>query len=203
MDMVKKAAWLLSSAQTECNPQAASQLLIKPRAKTRTVASRAVFAALFSCLLAFAYALPDLLVAHAESAAAKPAATLENLVITRASSGKPLEFKIEVARTPYQKALGLMFRRELQPLHGMLFPYPKVEDISMWMKNTYIPLDMLFIKPNGEIHHIEEMTEPLSEKIISSNGPVAGVLEIAGGEAKRLGITTGDKVDYARFAPSN
>ena len=112
--------------------------------------------------------------AHPESAAAKPAATLENLVITRASSGKSLEFKIEVARTPYQKALGLMFRRELQPLHGMLFPYPKVDDISMWMKNTYIPLDMLFIKPNGEIHHIEEMTEPLSERSSAPMGPSPG-----------------------------
>ena len=200
MDMVKKAAWLLNSAQTECNRRAASQPLTKPRSKNRTVASRAVFAALFSCLLAVAFAHPGLQVARAET---KSAAPLENLVITRASNGEQLEFKVEVARTAYQKALGLMFRRELQPLHGMLFPYTKVDDISMWMKNTYIPLDMLFIKPDGQIHHIAEMTEPLSEKIITSNGPVAGVLEIAGGEAKRLGITTGDVVDYARFAPSN
>lgn len=144
--------------------------------------------------------LPGISVAQAESSTSKPAAALEKLVITRASGGEPLEFQIEVARTPAQKALGLMFRRDLQPLHGMLFPYPKEQGITMWMKNTYIPLDMLFIKPDGRIHHIAAMTEPLSEKIIDSNGPVSGVLEIAGGEAKRLGVATGDIVKYPHFS---
>jgi hypothetical protein len=69
----------------------------------------------------------------------------------------------------------------------------------MWMKNTYASLDMVFIKPDGTIHRIEYGTEPMSEKIISSQGTVLAVLELAAGEAKRLGVKPGDRVDYATF----
>ena len=85
-----------------------------------------------------------------------------------------------------------MFRRELPALRGMLFPYDGDQEITMWMKNTFIPLDMVFIRADGAIHRIEEMTEPFSERIIASGGDVTGVLEIAGGEARRLGIARGD-----------
>jgi uncharacterized protein len=73
--------------------------------------------------------------------------------------------------------------------------------LSMWMRNTYIPLDMVFIRPDGTIHRIEANTEPLSEKIIASNGPVSAVLEIGGGVAAKLGIAAGDKVRHALFKP--
>ncbi len=125
--------------------------------------------------------------------------SFEQLVIETSATAKPLNFTIEVARTPHQKAMGLMFRRELKPLRGMLFPYDGNEPVTMWMKNTYIPLDMLFIKKSGEIHRIEKMTEPFSERIIRSGEPVAAVLEITGGDAERLGIKPGDRVRHSHF----
>ena len=99
-----------------------------------------------------------------------------------------------------EKALGLMFRTELADTTGMLFPYGSSHEITMWMRNTYIPLDMVFIKPDGVIHRIEARTEPLSEAIISSKGPVSAVLELAGGAAERLGLKAGDRVEHATFS---
>lgn len=131
----------------------------------------------------------------------RPSANLEDLSIETASAEGPLRFRIEVARTPHQKAYGLMFRRNLPSMTGMLFPYEGEQTVSMWMRNTYIPLDMLFIKADGEIHRIEAMTEPFSERIISSGEPVSAVLEIAGGDAARLGIAAGDKVRHPHFLP--
>jgi len=124
----------------------------------------------------------------------------EPLVIERASGAEPLDFSVEVARGTREKALGLMFRRDLPALRGMLFPYDGDQEITMWMKNTFIPLDMVFIRSDGVIHRIEAMTEPFSEKVIASGGDVSGVLEIAGGEARRLGIAPGDKVRHPHFA---
>jgi uncharacterized protein len=82
---------------------------------------------------------------------------------------------------------------------GMLFPSPAPREVSMWMRNTYIPLDMVFIRADGVIHRIEPMTEPLSENIVASNGPVLAVLELAGGAASRLGLKAGDVVRYRLF----
>ncbi len=107
--------------------------------------------------------------------------------------------EIEVAETPEQKQLGLMYRTSVPPGTGMLFPYGGAQPISMWMKNTYSSLDMVFIKADGTVHRIEEATEPMSERVISSNGPVAAVLELGAGESKRLGLKPGDKVDHASF----
>lgn len=131
------------------------------------------------------------------------AGTKENLLIEKAAGSEPLEFSVEVARTPQQKSLGLMFRRDLPALHGMLFPYPSDQEITMWMKNTFIPLDMVFIRSDGVIHRVEANTEPFSERIISSGGQVSAVLEIAGGEARRLGIAPGDKVRHPHFSAKN
>ena len=119
-------------------------------------------------------------------------------IVTRAGVRHP--FQLEIANTPETRSRGLMFRRELAPDRGMLFEFGQREtDVSMWMKNTYIPLDMLFIRANGLIHHIAENTTPLSEATISSNGPVKGVLEVIGGTAKRLGIAAGDRVEHPFF----
>ncbi len=108
--------------------------------------------------------------------------------------------KIERAVTPESQALGLMYRTELAPDSGMLFVHDKPRDVAMWMKNTYIPLDMVFLNADGTVHRIEHKTEPHSEAMISSNGPVAAVLEIAGGAAERYGLKAGDKVRHPFFA---
>lgn len=107
--------------------------------------------------------------------------------------------KVEIARTPDQQALGLMFRTSLADDQGMLFPHDAPRVSTMWMRNTYIPLDMVFILEDGTIHRIEERTEPFSERIISSGVPVSAVLEIAGGAARRLGLKAGDKVRHPMF----
>jgi uncharacterized membrane protein (UPF0127 family) len=109
------------------------------------------------------------------------------------------EIEIEVAETSEQKAKGLMFRTHLAANRGMLFPYGSPQEITMWMRNTYIPLDMVFIKADGTVHRIEARTEPLSEKIIPSRGAVVAVLELAGGVAEKLGLKPGDKVLHRTF----
>jgi uncharacterized membrane protein (UPF0127 family) len=106
---------------------------------------------------------------------------------------------VEIAATPEKQALGLMFRTHLADDKGMLFPHPEPRELSMWMRNTYIPLDMVFIRADGTVHRIEARTEPFSERIISSEGPVSAVLEIAGGAAQRLGLKPGDKVVHPTF----
>jgi uncharacterized membrane protein (UPF0127 family) len=109
--------------------------------------------------------------------------------------------EIEVAETSEQKALGLMYRQKVPPNTGMLFPYDRPQELTMWMRNTYASLDMIFIKADGSVHRIEFGTEPLSERVISSGGAVTAVLELAAGEAKRLAIKPGDRVVYKTFKP--
>ena len=113
--------------------------------------------------------------------------------------GKPakLEFTVWLADTPRRQAQGLMFVRSLPELRGMLFVHPAPQPISMWMKNTYIPLDMVFIDSKGRIQQIVEQTRPHSLDLIQSKAPALAVLEIAGGEAKRLGIHPGQLVSHA------
>lgn len=116
--------------------------------------------------------------------------------------GAERSFVIEVASTDKKKALGLMFRAELDDNQGMLFPYTVERGLQMWMHNTYIPLDMLFIRADGTVTRIEERAEPLSDRVILSGSPVLAVLEIMGGAASRFGIKVGDKVDYPIFSGS-
>ena len=116
-------------------------------------------------------------------------------------SGQQHAFQVEVARNDADRAQGLMYRRSMAPDRGMLFDFARVEPISMWMQNTYISLDMLFIRPDGTIARIAENTEPLSTRTISSGEPVLGVLELAAGSAKRLGLHAGDRVQHAMFKP--
>jgi uncharacterized protein len=124
--------------------------------------------------------------------------TTDRLTIETAD-GRSLEFEIELALTVAQRSQGLMFRRDLPDMSGMLFVYDKDWDISMWMKNTVIPLDMLFIKRDGRILSIAERAVPFSLETISSGQPASGVLEINGGAAARLGIHRGDRVRYSAF----
>lgn len=123
----------------------------------------------------------------------------DRLTIDPKGGGGPINFDIEVAASEQEKAVGLMFRTHLGDGQGMLFPYGNERIITMWMRNTYIPLDMLFIRSDGVIDRIEVEAEPHSEAIISSERPVAAVLEIPGGAAGRLGIKVGDLVRHAAF----
>ena len=116
------------------------------------------------------------------------------------AAGKRHTIAIELAETSQQKAMGLMFRQTLARRAGMLFPYPDPQELTMWMRNTYIPLDMVFIAKGGVVHRIEENTEPFSERIIASQGKVVAVLELAAGVARELGLKAGDKVEHAALA---
>ncbi len=121
----------------------------------------------------------------------------ETLILVTSAGERSID--IEVADTMEEKSLGLMFRTSLPDTQGMLFPYAPPQEITMWMRNTYIPLDMVFIRADGIVHRIEVRTEPLSERVIASGGNVSGVLELAGGAAERLGLKAGDKVRHPHF----
>src|SRR3981189_2918995 len=119
----------------------------------------------------------------------------------QAASVEPLEivtktgvqvFSVEVATTEQEKETGLMYRKELADGKGMLFDFSPEQEVSMWMKNTFISLDMLFIRADGRILRIADNTEPESTRIISSGGPAKGVLEVIAGTAKKYGIAPGD-----------
>jgi uncharacterized membrane protein (UPF0127 family) len=109
---------------------------------------------------------------------------------------------VEVTESAEEKAQGLMFRTRLDDKSGMLFFYETPQEITMWMRNTYIPLDMVFIRADGVVHRIEARTEPLSENIIASRGDVTACLELAGGAAERLGLKPGDRVEHRFFKPA-
>ena len=108
-------------------------------------------------------------------------------------------FAVEIAVTNDERARGLMFRDQLAEGRGMLFDFTPDQEVSMWMRNTYISLDMIFIRGDGRILRIAENTKPLSEAIISSNGRVRGVLEVVAGTAKKFGIAPGDRVAHPLF----
>jgi len=108
-------------------------------------------------------------------------------------------FSVEMARTVEERERGLMFRKSVPDGSGMLFDFSPEQDVQMWMKNTYVSLDMIFIRADGRILRIAENTVPLSEKIIFSGGPVKAVLEVAAGTARKDGIKAGDRVANALF----
>jgi uncharacterized protein len=108
-------------------------------------------------------------------------------------------FSVEMATTEEEKQKGLMYRKELADGKGMLFDFSPEQQISMWMKNTYISLDMIFIRADGRILRIAENTEPESTRIISSGGLARGVLEVPAGTAQKYGIAPGDRVSHPLF----
>jgi uncharacterized membrane protein (UPF0127 family) len=103
-------------------------------------------------------------------------------------------FSVEIADNDAERAKGLMYRKELPEGRGMLFDFHRDQEVSFWMQNTYIPLDIIFIRGDGRILRIEENTEPLSTKLIPSRGAVRAVLEVIGGTSRKLGIAPGDRV---------
>lgn len=147
-----------------------------------------------------AAALAAALVAGAcdgETQAQAPVAT-ETLIVETASGARHA-FRVEVADEPAERTQGLMFRTEMAADAGMLFEYPAPQTITMWMRNTYLPLDMLFIASDGRILNIAKRTVPESLQTIPSAAPAIAVLELNAGTTDRLGIAAGDRVLHAFF----
>lgn len=137
-----------------------------------------------------------LLVCLAAPASAAPGA-LEKLDIVTASG--PHDFSVEVMRSEPDRERGLMYRKFLPADRGMLFDFETASPVMMWMKNTYIPLDMVFIAADGRVLRTAENAEPLSERVIPSRGNALAVLEVNAGVVARMGIKPGDRVDNAMF----
>lgn len=123
-----------------------------------------------------------------EAAAAQSPAGLDVIPLTVTQGTATHRFSVEVARTTEEQAQGLMFRTELPADRGMLFPFPQPKFASFWMRNTLIPLDIIFVRADGTIDRIAENTVPQDETPVVSGGEVSAVLELAGGTTARLGI---------------
>jgi uncharacterized membrane protein (UPF0127 family) len=130
----------------------------------------------------------------------RPSIATEQQTLEIASKSGVHVFSVELAVTDEERERGLMFRKQLPEGQGMLFDFKREQEVSMWMENTYVPLDMIFIRKDGRILRIAENTEPLSRAIISSRGQVLAVLEVLGGTANKLGIAAGDRVGAPMFA---
>ena len=145
---------------------------------------------------------------HVLAIAAAAVLAFGHVSVSQAAEIQPLEivtksgvqmFSVEMAKTEKERETGLMYRKELADGRGMLFDFTPEQQISMWMKNTYLSLDMIFIAGNGRVLRIAENTEPQSLAIISSGGPAKGVLEVIAGTAKKYGIAPGDQVVHPLF----
>ncbi|MAK81064.1 MAG: hypothetical protein CMJ17_04180 [Phenylobacterium sp.] len=128
---------------------------------------------------------------------AKTAPVLEPLEILTARG--PARFQVELAADNASRAQGLMYRKSLAPDRGMLFDFQTPRPVSFWMRNTYISLDMIFIRADGRILSIARNTVPLSEEGVPSGGPVRAVLELVGGRAAQIGALPGDRVVHRIF----
>jgi uncharacterized membrane protein (UPF0127 family) len=133
---------------------------------------------------------------ESQSANVHPVSGLEVIPLTISQDGKEHRFRVEVARTDAEQAQGLMFRTEMGPDEGMLFPTERPQARSFWMKNTVIPLDLIFVGPDGLISNIAANAVPYSLEPIPSSGAAIAVLELNGGRAAELGIKPGARVKW-------
>lgn len=152
-------------------------------------------AALF--MLAALIALPTGAMAQA-ARSVQQGEGLEQLTVVTDNGGKHA-FQVEVAKTDEQRARGLMFRKFMPQDRGMLFDFKTEQPIMMWMRNTYIPLDMVFISRDGRVINVAENTEPLSERTIASAAPAFAVLELNAGVARKIGLKSGDRIEHSLF----
>lgn len=131
--------------------------------------------------------------------AAGPASAFSRDIVVIRSNGGSYQFNVELAVSITEREQGLMFRKDLAPNAGMLFLYDQDQAVTFWMKNTYLPLDMIFIASDGRITQVVKDARPLSEDLIPSSTYVRGVLEVNAGIADEYHIQAGDRVDYAAF----
>lgn len=134
------------------------------------------------------------------SLCAVPAQAFQKSSLEIVTKTGPQRFNIELAVSMAEQEQGLQFRKELAPDYGMLFDFGDEEKVSFWMKNTYVPLDIIFIRGDGTIATIAENAVPLSLDSLPSGEPVRAVLEVIGGTSKRLGIAPGDRVVHPIFS---
>jgi uncharacterized protein len=132
----------------------------------------------------------------AQSPAVHPESGLKVIDLGVTTSAGPRNFRVEVAATAQEQQRGLMFRTEMGPDEGMIFPLAQVRMASFWMRNTVIPLDIIFIGPDNRIINIAANTVPYSESPVPSEAPAKAVLELNGGRAAELGIAPGDLVTW-------
>lgn len=137
--------------------------------------------------------------AVAPPVAAQPQPTLPQSDLVIQTAKGPQRFRVELADNDQSRARGMMFRTSMAPDAGMLFDFRQEQMVSFWMRNTLLPLDMLFIKADGTILNIHQRAIPRDETGINSAGPVRAVLEVNGGTAARLGIKAGDRVEHTVF----
>jgi hypothetical protein len=123
----------------------------------------------------------------------------QSLLAIRTGSGKVVNFKIWEADTPKREQQGMMFIREMDEHTGMLFMFPENKPVTMWMKNTYVSLDLVFLNAQGKIDYIAANATPRSEAIIGPPTPEFAVLELKGGACESFGIKIGDKVLHKNF----
>lgn len=156
---------------------------------------------MFRSLLVCLFAIVTATCAAADERVAEPLSNFPQTTIEIATPDARLHrFKVWIADTHAHREQGLMFVRELPDDGGMLFVFPNTARVGFWMKNTFIPLDMLFIRADGRIDSIAANTPPFSEAVIHSDGEVQKVLEVKGGTAKRLGIKAGAIVNAPQQA---
>lgn len=144
---------------------------------------------------AVAQAMPD----FSRFSLEQPNQGLEVVPVTITTRKGTHRYRVEVAATPGQQATGMMYRREMAADTGMLFPMNPPRDASFWMRNTYVSLDIIFIGADGRVLNVAERAEPLSDRLVSSRGPAAAVLELKAGEAKRIGLAPGDLVRWEKL----
>ena len=132
----------------------------------------------------------------AQTAAVHPESGLEVIDLAITTSAGEHKFRVEVAATPEQQQRGLMFRTAMGPDEGMIFPLAQVRMASFWMRNTVIPLDIIFIGPDNRVLNVAANAVPYSEASVPSVGPAKAVLELNGGRAAELGIAAGDLVTW-------
>lgn len=148
-------------------------------------------------LLALAPALSTSVMAQA-ARSVQQSEGLEQLTVVT-DNGAKHAFQVEVARTDEHRARGLMFRKFMPQDRGMLFDFKVEQPVMMWMRNTYIPLDMVFIARDGRVINIAENTEPLSERTIASAAPAFAVLELNAGVAQKIGLKSGHRIEHPLF----
>lgn len=134
---------------------------------------------------------------RAETAMGVAQPNLASISVVLQVGMKAHRYQAEVARTPEQQAIGMMFRRSMARNRGMIFPFEPARELAFWMENTILPLDLIFIGANHRVLRIARDAKPFSREQITSGGAALAVLELNAGEAARIGLSVGDRVEYA------